>query len=176
MRDGRIVEIGAVGVEGVTAPHALFGIDQAILEAMVQVPGSAFRIETDVLRREMVRDGAFAQLMQNYARFAIRQLAQTTACHRLHHIAERCCRWLLIAHDSALSDTFFLTQEFLAMMLGAQRAGVSTAASFLQKSGLVEYKRGRITIINRAGLEAAACECYGAMRNELDKLFVRPTT
>jgi CRP-like cAMP-binding protein len=171
MRDGRTVEIGAVGIEGVTDPNALFGIDQALLETMVQIPGSAFRIEREVLKREMVKDNAVREIMQKYARFAFSQLAQTAACNRLHSLEERCCRWLLLAHDSALADNFSLTHEFLAMMLGVRRSGVSIVAHLLKKAGLIEYKRGRVTILDRAGLMDAACECYGSTQMQLQQLF-----
>ena len=119
----------------------------------------------------MNEDDVLRTALQNYARFAIRQIVQTAACNRLHSLEERCCRWLLIAHDSALADTFPLTHEFLAMMLGSQRSGVSIAASFLQKAGLISYKHGRIMITDRAGLEDAACECYSSIRSELDRLL-----
>lgn len=171
MQDGRVVEIEAVGIEGVTDPNALFGIDYAILESVVQIPGTAFRIPRNVLREEMGRDDALRGSMQNYARFAIGQIAQTAACNRLHSLEERCCRWLLIAHDNALSDTFPLTHEFLAMMLGVRRSGVSIAASFLRKAGLIDYARGQVTVRDRGGIEDAACECYRTVRNEIAKLF-----
>ena len=98
----------------------------------------------------------------------------TAACNRLHSLEQRCCRWLLIAHDNAIAATFPLTHEFLAMMLGVQRSGVSIAARSLQKAGLIEYTRGRVTITDQPGLEEAACECYGVMRGEFDKLFAAP--
>ncbi len=171
MQDGRTVEIGAVGIEGLTDPNALFSIDRAIVESIVQIPGTALRIKRNVLRHEMEKDKALREMMQKYARLAIGQLMQTAACNRLHSLEERCCRWLLMAHDSALSDTFPLTHEFLAMMLGVQRAGVSIAANFLQKAGLIQYARGRVTITNRSGLEDATCECYETVRAEMGKLF-----
>ncbi len=171
MQTGRTVEIEAIGVEGITDPNALFGIDRAVLESVVQIPGKAFRIQRDSLRDEAAKDAALHELMRKYARFSVGQLAQTAACNRLHSLEERCCRWLLIAHDSALSDTFPLTHEFLAMMLGVQRSGVSIAARFLQKAGIIQYTRGRVTVTDRSGLEEAACECYRSIRSELDDLF-----
>ncbi len=171
MNDGRTVEVGVVGIEGVTDPNALFGIDTAIVETVVQIPGSAFRIRRDLLKQVMATDDFFREMMQRFARFSFGQLAQTAACNRLHSLEERCCRWLLICNDNALSDTFPLTHEFLAMMLGVQRAGVSITASFLQKAGLIKYARGQVTILNRAGLEDAACECYASMRSALEELF-----
>ena len=171
MQDGRTIEIGAVGIEGLTDWSALFGTGTAILESVVQIPGAAYRIRREVLKHEVEQDGALREMMQRYGRFSFTQLAQTAACNRLHSLEERCCRWLLIAHDNARSDTFPLTHEFLAMMLGVQRAGVSVAASILKKAGLIQYTRGRMTITDRPGLEEAACECYGAIQTELGKLY-----
>jgi CRP-like cAMP-binding protein len=172
MSDGRSVEIGAIGIEGMTSALTLLGgFDRIVLEGVVQIPGSAFRMRRDAALEAMENDKAFRQIVRDHARFALGQIAQTAACNRLHHLEERCCRWLLIAHDSALSNTFTLTHEFLAMMLGSQRAGVSIALSTLKKAGIIDHKRGNITVTNRAGLEDAACECYGAMRNELDQLY-----
>lgn len=178
MKDGRTVEVEAVGIEGVTSPNALFEVvDRALLESIVQVPGSAFRIRRDTFRRQVEREDALRNTTEHYALFVIEQVVQTAACNRLHSIAERCCRWLLTAHDSALSDTFPLTHESLAMMLGVQRAGVSIAAKLLSRSGLIRYRQGRVTITNRAGLEEATCECYGARRDQLTSLFgARPNS
>ena len=171
MQDGRTVEVGAVGIEGVTDPNALFVVDRSIVDSLVQIPGSAFRIQRETLRREMAKDAMLREMMQRYARFAIGQFMQTAACNCLHSLEERSCRWLLMAHDSALDDTFPLTHEFLAMMLGVQRTGVSIAANLLQKAGLIRYARGSVTITNREGLEDAACECYGVVQGELESLF-----
>jgi CRP-like cAMP-binding protein len=174
MQDGRTVEIGAVGLEGVTGSEALFGITSAMLESIVQIPGTAFRIASGVMRKEMARSEPLRALVQNYAHFAVGHLAQTAACNRLHSLEERCCRWLLIAHDSARSDTFPLTHEFLAMMLGVQRTGVSLTANILQRAGLIRYTRGIVTITDRQALEATACECYTAIHAQLDRLFEAP--
>ncbi len=171
MQDGRVVEIGAVGVEGITDSISLVGIEKAALDTMVQIPGNAYRINFAAFKRLIADDDELRVILQNYARFTIRQLAQTAACNRLHTLEERCCRWLLIAHDSALADTFPLTHEFLAMMLGAQRSGVSIVAHTLKTAGFIEYTRGVVTIIDRAGLEETACECYGTIQAELDELF-----
>ena len=171
MQDGRSVEIGVVGIEGISSPYALFGIDKAVLETMVQIPGTTFRIKRDQLIEIMAQDDALQEAFDKYARFYIAAIAQTAACNRLHYLEERCCRWLLIAHDRARSDTILLTHEFLAMMLGVQRAGVSITASALQKAGLIQYRHGQVTITNRSGLEDAACECYGATSKQYDQLF-----
>lgn len=128
----------------------------------------------DAMRRELESDNAFQQVVQNYARFSLSELARHIACSRLHHIEHRCCHWLLIAHDNALSDEFPVTHEFLAMMLGYQRAGVSTVMGSLVKAGLIKHRRGTVTIIDRPGLEAAVCDCYREMRNELDEFLPPP--
>jgi CRP-like cAMP-binding protein len=174
MQDGRVVEIGAVGIEGMTGANAILGIETAIFEAVVQVPGTAQRLDRKILQDEIARNEDARVLVQRYLHFTISELGQTAACNRLHSLEERCCRWLLIAHDSARSDVFPLTHEFLAMMLGVQRAGVSITASILQRAGFISYKRGRVTIVDRPGLEATACECYAATRAQLDQLF-RPS-
>jgi CRP-like cAMP-binding protein len=171
MQDGRTVEIGAVGLEGVTGSEALFGIKSAMLESIVQIPGTAFRVGSTFMRKEMARSEALRILIQKYAHFAVGHLAQTAACNRLHCLEERCCRWLLIAHDSARSDTFPLTHEFLAMMLGVQRTGVSLTANILQRAGLIRYSHGIITVTDRPALEATACECYAAIHAQLKRLF-----
>lgn len=171
MRDGRSVEIGTVGIEGVTGLAALFGIESATLECIVQVPGTALCGSPEILRAEMGRHRSLELVLHRYYHLVVSQIAQTAACNRLHSLEERCCRWLLIAHDSARSDSFPITHEFLAMMLGVQRAGVSIAASALQQAGLIRYARGRMTITDRHGLEAAACECYGTIHQLGQRLF-----
>jgi CRP-like cAMP-binding protein len=173
MKDGRTVEIGAVGIEGLMGLDALYGLDIAPLECIVQLPGTAFCGSAAALRAEMTRSRSLQTLLQRYYHLMASQMAQTAACNRLHSLEQRCCRWLLIAHDSARSDTFPLTHEFLAMMLGVQRAGVSIAANALQQSGLIRYARGQMSVTDRQGLEAAACECYGTIRHVADRLFLR---
>jgi CRP-like cAMP-binding protein len=171
--DGRTVEIGAMGIEGVANLLPFVGIHKTILDVIVQIPGSALRMGCDAVKRELENDNAFQRVVQNYVRFGLSELARHIACCRLHHIEQRCCRWLLIANDHALADEFPVTQEFLATMLGYQRPGVSIAMGTLVKAGLIEHKRGTVTILNRLGLEAAACECYREMQNELDEFLPR---
>ncbi|HTU71549.1 MAG TPA: Crp/Fnr family transcriptional regulator [Candidatus Baltobacteraceae bacterium] len=173
MRDGRTVEIGAVGIEGVADPSGIFHIEHAILESIVQIPGTALRIERSPLLQKMATNAEIARLMQRYAAVALNHLMQTAACNCLHAIEQRFCRWLLIAHDNALGDSFPLTHEFLAMMLGVQRASVSIAARGLQRAGLIDYGRGRVTVVDRRALENAACECYGTLREQFDSLYER---
>jgi CRP-like cAMP-binding protein len=171
MEDGRIVEIAAIGTEGVAEFVALLGMDRSLVDMVVRVPGTAIRIKREAFMHEMENDKPLRQLMQGYVRFGLREVARHIACNRLHHLDQRCCRWLLIAHDHALSDEFPLTHEDLAMMLGYQRAGVSIAMASLVKAGLIEHKRGKVIVSNRPGLEAAACECYREMQDELDEFL-----
>lgn len=164
-QDGRSIAIGAIGIEGISNAHATVGMNIAILDATVQIPGSAFRIRRGSLIKVVAEDSALRLAIERYMHFSAAAFAQTAICNSLHHLEKRCCRWLLTAHDSARSDTFPLTHDILATMLGVQRAGVSLTAKALQKHGFVQYKHGQITITNRSGLEETACECYGAMRS-----------
>jgi CRP-like cAMP-binding protein len=110
-------------------------------------------------------------VMLRYAHAVFNQVAQSAACNQLHSLKHRCCRWLLMTHDRMQSDEFLLTQEFLAMMLGVQRTGVSATAAALQRAGLIRYNRGNVTITNREGLERQSCECYGISKMEFDRLL-----
>jgi CRP-like cAMP-binding protein len=173
MKDGRSVATGAIGIEGVTGPDALLGITNALSECTVQIPGAALRTTPDILQREMGQSEAVRELVRRFAQTTVSQLAQIAACNGLHSLQERCCRWLLIGHDSARSDSFLLTHELLAMILGVQRTGISIAARNLQEAGVIHYHRGHITIANRQRLEATACECYATIRAQCDKLFAQ---
>ncbi|TFV77189.1 Crp/Fnr family transcriptional regulator [Bradyrhizobium frederickii] len=171
VRDGRVVEIAAIGIEGIAEFVTLLGMDRSLVDTAVRIPGMAIRIRREVLMHEMEGDRPLRELMQAYVCFGLKEVARHVACIRLHHLDQRCCRWLLIAHDHALSDDFPLTHEDLAMMLGYQRAGVSVAMASLVKAGLIEHKRGRVIITDRPGLEAASCECYREMQTELDEFL-----
>jgi CRP-like cAMP-binding protein len=173
MKDGRTVEVGTIGIEGLAGFPALLDIDRATLECVVQLSGNALCGSLDVLRYELSQNQHFAGLLHRYYHLIVGQIAQTAACNRLHSLEQRCCRWLLVAHDNARSDSFLLTQEFLAAMLGVQRAGVSIAAKSLQQAGLIRYNRGHMTITDRVGLEAASCECFDSIRHLTDHLFPR---
>ena len=174
MRDGRMVEIGAVGPSNAVGLLSLLGIERAAWESVVQGPGTAFRIARSALAAEMDRSHAFSDLVRKRAGLFLGELAQTAACNRLHSLEQRCCRWLLMAHDCASTETFPLTHEFLALMLGVQRSGLSIVAGSLQRGGLIRYTRGRVTIVDRSGLEKEACECYGTSRAQLDHLLGKP--
>jgi CRP-like cAMP-binding protein len=171
MQDGRIVEVGAIGAEGVVCLASLLGLPKVVLESLVQVSGDALRMKASVLREEAARIPALGEMVRGYVQVAIGQLAQTAACNRLHSLDQRCCRWLLMAHDNAGADEFQLTHEFLALMLGVQRPGVSIAARQLQDAGIIRYQNGRVTVVDRPALEASACECYGAVRAQITELY-----
>ena len=175
MKDGTAVEIGARGTEGLTAPETLLGLDTPLYEAIVQAPGTAFVIRKSVLQRQFNENHPLRRLVTGYVHAAANQIAQTAACNRLHFLEQRCCRWLLFAHDNAGSDNFHLTQEFLALMLGVHRPGISVALQKFQDAGMVKYVRGQVTITDRRGLEDSSCECYRAVADEYERLFTAVT-
>ena len=171
MQDGAVVEVGVVGREGAICFSSVLGVREAVLESVVYIPGAALRMNAGAFRREMDGDGAFRALIQRYAAFSLAQIAQTAACSALHLLNERCCRWLLVAGDNAGADAFPITHEFLALLLGVQRPSVSLAAGALQRAGLITYEKGYVTILDREGLEASACECYRTVRSRLEDVF-----
>jgi len=171
MEDGRSVEIAAVGTEGLLGLFAAYGFDRALVDHVVQVPAIALRINLRKLQNEISKHDALRRVMTRYLLLIAEQLAQVSACNRLHSLEQRCCKWLLVAHDNALSDQFQLTHEFLASLLGAQRTSISTTTNRLQKRGLIRYSHGRISILDRAALEEAACECYRTRRHQIDQVF-----
>mgnify|MGYP001551527219 CR=1 FL=1 len=171
MRDGRMVEIGAVGPTNGVGLLSLLGLERAVWESVVQGSGAGFRISRNALMAEMERSHALADLVKKRAGIFLGELSQTAACNRLHSLEERCCRWLLMAHDCAGTESFALTHEFLALMLGVQRSGLSIVAGALQRAGLIRYTRGRVTIVDRSALENEACECYATSRAQLDHLL-----
>ena len=171
MSDGRLVEVGAVGIEGIAGHSAAIGLRRAPVDAVVQLPVVARRISPVALREEMARDDALRDLVLGYTEAAYGQLAQTAACNRLHTLEERCSRWLLIAHDNARTDRFHLTHEHLALLLGVQRPGLSITAHALQSAGLIHYHNGEMEILDRSGLETASCECYRAVQANFDQLL-----
>lgn len=171
MEDGRSVEIAAVATEGLLGLFAAYGFDRTLVDHIVQVPAAALRISLKHLQNEISKHEALRRVMTRYLFLVAEQLAQVSACNRLHSLEQRCCHWLLIAHDNAFSDQFQLTHEFLASLLGAQRSSVSTTANALQKRGLINYSHGRISILDRGALEKAACECYRTRSGQIDQIF-----
>jgi hypothetical protein len=171
MNDGAMVEIATVGDEGLVGIGALFGGGVTGGETMMQVPDtSAEVLSVEVFQRELDRHGPFAECVQRYSQGLLVLMMQSTACIALHPVHERCCRWLLMTHDRVRRDEFHLSHEFLAMMLGSTRPTVTLVARTLQKAGLIHYIHGRITILDRAGLEAASCECYATVKSHFDRL------
>ena len=172
MADGRAAEVGTVGNEGFAGLPVLLGDDRAPSSMYVQVPGRGLRMNARIFREQLEQSGPMRAAMLRYTHVFFNQVAQTAACAHFHSLEQRCCRWLLMTHDRVLpSDTFLLTHEFLAMMLGVRRAGVSVVAAALQRAGLIRYHRGRVTILDRNGLEGCACECYALAKAEFDRLL-----
>ena len=171
MSDRSAVEIATVGFEGMVGMPAYWGGDSSAGQGVMQVAGSALRLPASALREHTARGGALARGLGRYTQAMLTMVAQSSACNRLHPIDQRCARWLLTTHDRVRGDTFDLTQLFLAQMLGVRRASVSEAASRLQGRGLIQYTRGRITVLDRDALEAAACECYLLVAAEFDRLL-----
>ena len=149
----------------------MLGDDRAPTSVYVQVPGAGLKIKATLFNKELARSASMRRVMHRYAHAFFNQVAQSAACNQFHSLQQRCCRWLLMTHDRMQSDEFLLTQEFLAMMLGVQRTGVSAAAGALQRAGLIRYKRGNVTIIDRRGLKQRSCECYGVSKREFDRLL-----
>ena len=158
----RGVEIGMVGNEGMLGSQIVLGVAIAPLHALVQGAGACLRLRTEACRSELARSPALVDLLQRYLYVQMAQMAISAGCLRFHMLAPRLARWLLLTHDRADADSFPVTQEFLAYMLGVRRAGVSAAASALQQRGLIHYRRGNFTVLDRRGLQAMACSCYAA--------------
>jgi CRP-like cAMP-binding protein len=177
LEDGTEVEAATIGREGVVGCELLTGGDSGISRTFVQVSGEASRIEFAQMRRRQRESRPLADLLDRYARALFKQVMQSVACNGQHSVEERCCRWLLMAHDRAGSDSFDLTQEFLSDMLGVRRASVTVVARTLQTAGLIRYSRGTITVVDRQGLEEGSCECYRAVRDTYERLLpqVYPT-
>lgn len=165
------IEIGMVGKEGMFNVASILGDDRPSHGAMVQLPGTALRTTSDALRREAQAHPALLGLLLRYSQMTLTTAAQIAACNRLHLLEQRCARWLLSAHDRAGADTFPMTQEFLAMMLGVRRPGVTIAAQAFEADGLITYNHGTLTIFDRSGLEAASCACYRFIQDEYARLL-----
>jgi CRP-like cAMP-binding protein len=171
MANGQASEVGTIGNEGVVGLPLVLGDDRAPTSVYIQVPGAGLRMKATVFKKEMARSASMRIVMLHYAHAFFNQVAQSAACNQFHSIQQRCCRWMLMTHDRMQSDEFLLTQEFLAMMLGVQRTGVTAAAGALQRAGLISYKRGNVTILDRRGLQRRSCECYGVSKREFDRLL-----
>lgn len=171
MEDGRIAETATVGREGVAGFDVLLHGETAFNRHTVQVTGRASRIGFERMLRVVQELQHLRLVMCCYTQAFIAQVLQSVACNGLHSVDVRCSRWLLMTHDRVGKDSFPLTQEFLAEMLGVHRPTVTVAARMLQRAGLIRYSRGVVTILDRAGLENAACECYGIVRRRFERLL-----
>jgi CRP-like cAMP-binding protein len=163
--------MGMAGSEGVVGIALFMGGDTMPNRAVVQSAGKAVRMKAKVLQDEFKRGGEFQRLLLRFTQALITQMSQTAVCNRLHTVEQQLCRWLLLSRDRIKSDELIMTQELIANMLGVRREGVNAAAHRLQEEGLISYSRGRINILDRAGLEATVCECYKVVKDEYDRLL-----
>jgi CRP-like cAMP-binding protein len=170
MEDGASIEAGVVGNEGMVGVQAFLRAETTPNRVVVQVAGSALRMSADVLREEFNRGGALQNILLRYAHTLFTQVMQAAACNHLHSVEERLSRWLLMIHERATLDDLPLTQELISRRLGAHRSSIGVAADALRHEGLIHYKRGKITILDREGLKAATCGCYGVIREEFDQI------
>jgi CRP-like cAMP-binding protein len=171
MEDGASAEIAIVGNEGLVGIALFMGGETTPSRAVVQSAGHAYRLDARVLKEEFHRAGPVQRLLLRYTQALITQMAQTAVCNRHHSIDQQLCRWLLLSIDRLPSNQLKMTQELIANMLGVRREGVTEAASKLQQAGLIRYKRGHITVLNRVGLGQRACECYAVVKRECDRLL-----
>lgn len=165
------LEVGMVGREGMAGLPAFMGVKTSRNGAVVQGAGTAMRMKATSLLKECENGGSLPRLMRRYTHSQLTQTGQVAACNRYHSIDARLARWLLMTRDRMGADEFQLTQEFLSNMLGVRREGVNKAAGALQKQNLISYSRGTLTILNPAGLEAVACQCYGIIKEEYDSFL-----
>jgi CRP-like cAMP-binding protein len=171
LENGASAEIAIVGNEGILGISMFMGGDSTPSRAVVQSAGHGFRLKVDLLKSEFERFGATMHLLLRYTQALITQMAQTAVCNRHHSIDQQLCRWLLLSLDRLTSNELSMTQELIANMLGVRREGVTEAAGKLQNAGLISYRRGRITVLDREGLEARCCECYRVVKTEFDRLL-----
>jgi CRP-like cAMP-binding protein len=171
MANGASAEIAVTGFEGLVGIAVFLGGQTTPNQAVVQSEGHAYRIRANVVRHEFEQGGALQHLLLLYTQALTSQMAQTAVCNRHHSLDQQLCRWLLLSLDRLHSDELTMTQELIANMLGVRRQGVVEAAGKLQSAGLIDYRRGRINVLDRPGLEARVCECYAVVRREYDRLL-----
>jgi CRP-like cAMP-binding protein len=171
MENGASAEIAVVGNEGVVGISLFMGGESTPSRAVVQSAGSGCRLEAAAMKAEFNRGGPVLHLLLRYTQALITQMAQTAVCNRHHSLDQQLCRWLLLSLDRLQGDELIMTQELIANMLGVRREGVTEGALKLQKAGLIQYSRGHITVLDRAGLEARTCECYAVVKREYDRLL-----
>jgi len=171
MEDGASAEIAVVGNEGIVGVPLFMGGETTTSRAVVQSAGHAYRLRGSLLKDAFFRAGPMQRLLLRYTQALLTQMAQTAVCNRHHTVDQQLCRWLLLSLDRLPSNQLTMTQELIANMLGVRREGVTEAAGKLQRSGLIRYSRGHITVLDRPGLEARVCECYQVVKKELDRLL-----
>ena len=171
MEDGASAEIAIVGNEGILGISLFMGGETTPSRAVVQSAGYGYRLRAQSLKEEFGRFGPFLRLLLRYTQALITQMAQTAVCNRHHSVDQQLCRWLLLSLDRLSSSELSMTQELIANMLGVRREGVTEAAGKLQLAGLIQYRRGKITVLNRRRLEARSCECYQVVKTEFDRLL-----
>lgn len=171
MKDGTGAEVGIVGNEGMVGLPVFLKAERTVGQAISQIPGHGLKMKAELFKSEVTASSPLYDMLQRYTQALLDQVAQTSGCNRLHSIEQRFCRWMLMCQDRMGSDQFPLTQEFLAQMLGVRRAGVSEIASVIQKAGLIQYNRGKITVLNQQRLEASSCECYAVIKQQFDRLL-----
>jgi CRP-like cAMP-binding protein len=174
LADGASAEISVVGNEGIIGVSLFMGGETTPSRAIVQSAGSAYRLIGQLLKEEFHRNGGMQLLLLRYTQALLTQMAQTAVCNRHHSVDQQLCRWLLLSLDRLVSNKLTMTQELIANMLGVRREGVTDAAGKLQKLGVIQYARGRITVLDRAKLEKLCCECYAVVKKETDRLSPRP--
>ena len=171
MADGSSAEIAVVGNEGVVGVSLFMGGESTTSWAVVQSAGYAYRLRGQLLKDQFLRAGPMQRLLLRYTQALLTQMAQTAVCNRHHSVDEQLCRWLLLSLDRLDSNELVMTQELIANMRGVRREGVTEAAGALQRAGLIHYSRGKITIVDRPGLEKRVCECYAVVRKEFERLL-----
>src|SRR5580700_9940092 len=171
MEDGASAEIAIVGNEGILGISLFMGGETTPSRAVVQSAGYGCRLRAQLLKDEFGRFGPFLRLLLRYTQALITQMAQTAVCNRHHSVDQQLCRWLLLSLDRLASSELTMTQELIANMLGVRREGVTEAAGKLQQAGLIHYRRGKITVVDRPRLEARSCECYQVVKTEFDRLL-----
>jgi len=171
MEDGASAEIAVVGNEGVVGISIFMGGESTTSRAVVQSAGKGLRLKAQVIKEEFNRAGPVLHLLLRYTQALITQMAQTAVCNRHHSLDQQLCRWLLLSLDRLQGNDLVMTQELIANMLGVRREGVTESALKLQRAGLIRYARGRISVLNRQGLEQRSCECYAVVKKEYDRLL-----
>jgi CRP-like cAMP-binding protein len=171
MENGASAEIAVVGNEGLVGISLFMGGESTPSRAVVQSAGHGLRLKAQLMKSEFERAGPVLHLLLRYTQALITQMAQTAACNRHHTLDQQLCRWLLLSLDRLRTNELAMTQELIANMLGVRREGVTEAALKLQQAGLISYARGRITVLDRAGLEKRTCECYAVVKREYDRLL-----